>query len=62
MSTKEGRMAGEKNPSDWKDSIKDAVADAMKDVEVGETLVIDKIEVRKQNPVHQYRIWLAPTP
>ena len=56
-------MAGEKNPSDWKDSIKDAVADAMKDVGVGETLVIDKIEVRNtSNPVHQYRIWLAPTP
>jgi hypothetical protein len=55
-------MAGEKNPSDWKDSIKEAVEDAMKDVGIDETLVIDKIEVRKKNPVHQYRIWLAPTP
>jgi hypothetical protein len=55
-------MAGEKNPSEWKDSIKEAVEDAMQNVGVGQTLVIDKIEVRKKNPVHQYRIWLAPTP
>jgi hypothetical protein len=56
-------VAGEKNPSEWKDSIKEAVEDAMREVPVGETLVIDKIEVRnKSNPVHQYRIWLAPTP
>jgi hypothetical protein len=55
-------MAGEKNPSEWMGSIKEAVEDAMQNVGVGQTLVIDKIEVRKQNPVHQYRIWLAPTP
>jgi hypothetical protein len=56
-------MAGEKNPSAWKTSLKEAVADAMKDVGIGETLVIDKIEVRnKSNPVHEYRIWLGRTP
>jgi hypothetical protein len=49
------------NPSAWKETLKDAVADAMKDVGVGETLIIDKIEVRKKsNPIHEYRIWLAP--
>jgi hypothetical protein len=47
---------------EWKVSIKEAVEDAMKDVGIGETLVIDKIEVRKQNPIHEYRIWLAPRP
>jgi hypothetical protein len=56
-------MAAEGNPSAWKDTLKEAVADAMKNVPIGESLVIDKIEVRnKSNPVHEYRIWLAPTP
>lgn len=55
-------MAAEAKSSDWKMTIKEAVEDAMKDVGIDETLVIDKIEVRKKNPVHQYRIWLAPTP
>lgn len=47
---------------EWKNSIKEAVEDAMKDVGLDETLVIDKIEVRKKNPIHEYRIWLAPNP
>jgi hypothetical protein len=56
-------MAGGEKKSDWKESLKEAVADAMKDVGIGETLVIDKIEVRnKSNPVHEYRIWLGRTP
>jgi hypothetical protein len=56
-------MAAEGNPSAWKASLKEAVADAMKDVGIGETLVIDKIEVRNtSNPVHEYRIWLSPRP
>jgi hypothetical protein len=54
-------MAADKK-SDWKASIREAVEDAMKDVGVGETLVIDKIEVRKMNPIHEYRIWLGTTP
>jgi hypothetical protein len=49
-----------KNPSAWKKTLDEAVEDAMKDVDPGETLMIDKIEVRKKgNPVHEYRIWLA---
>lgn len=53
--------AGEKK-GDWKASIKEAVEDAMKDVGIGETLVIDKIEVRKKNPIHEYRIFLGARP
>jgi hypothetical protein len=56
-------MAGGDKKSDWKESLKEAVADAMKDVGIGETLVIDKIEVRnKSNPIHEYRIFLGTRP
>jgi hypothetical protein len=53
--------AGEKK-GDWRLTIKEAVEDAMKDVGIGETLVIDKIEVRKKNPLHEYRIFLGTRP
>ncbi|MDQ3778268.1 MAG: hypothetical protein M3310_05305 [Actinomycetota bacterium] len=44
---------------DWKETIREAVEDAMSEVPYGEVLVIDKIEVRKQNPIHEYRIVLG---
>jgi hypothetical protein len=48
------------NPeSNWKETIREAVEDAMADVPYGEVLVIDKIEVRKENPIHEYRIVLG---
>ncbi|HEY8192938.1 MAG TPA: hypothetical protein VIF36_03335 [Gaiellaceae bacterium] len=55
-------MAGDPKKGDWKDSIKNAVEDAMKDVPLNETLVIDKIEVRKKNPIHEYRVVLGTNP
>jgi hypothetical protein len=55
-------MAAEEKKGDWRLTIKEAVEDAMKDVGIGETLVIDKIEVRKKNPIHEYRIFLGARP
>lgn len=57
-------MSADKNKpeGDWKDTIRGAVEDAMKEVPLGEVLVIDKIEVRKENPIHEYRIVLGTRP
>lgn len=52
-------MAAEGKKGEWKDSLEGAIKDAMKEVPIGETLVIDKIEVRKKNPIHEYRVILA---
>jgi hypothetical protein len=46
----------------WKQSIKEAVEAAMEDQPVGTTMVIDKIEVRKKNPIHEYRVVLGTNP
>jgi len=43
----------------WKKTIKEAVEAAMEDQPVGTTMVIDKIEVRKKNPIHEYRVVLG---
>jgi hypothetical protein len=46
-------------PADkWKQSIKEAVEAAMDDQPVGTTMVIEAIEVRKKNPIHEYRVIL----
>jgi hypothetical protein len=50
------------NPGARKQTIKEAVEDPMRDVGISETLIVDKIEGRKKNPIHEYRIWLAPRP
>lgn len=44
----------------WKQSIKEAVEAAMADKPVGTTTVIEAIEVRKRNPIHEYRVILRP--
>ena len=41
--------------------MREAVEDAMSEVPYGEVLVIDKIEVRRDNPIHEYRIILGTT-
>lgn len=46
----------------WRQSIKDAVEAAMEDKPVGTTEVIEAIEVRKKNPLHEYRVILRPRP
>jgi hypothetical protein len=46
----------------WKKTIKEAVEAAMEDQPVGTTMVIDKIEVRKMNPIHEYRVVLGTNP
>jgi hypothetical protein len=46
----------------WKKTIREAVVAAMADQPVGTTMVIDKIEVRKKNPIHEYRVVLGTNP
>jgi hypothetical protein len=46
----------------WKKTINEAVVAAMEDQPVGTTMVIDKIEVRKKNPIHEYRVVLGTNP
>jgi hypothetical protein len=46
-------------PADkWKKTIREAVEAAMEDKPVGTTTVIEAIEVRKKNPLHEYRVIL----
>jgi hypothetical protein len=42
----------------WKKTIREAVEAAMADVPVGQTRIIEAIEVRKKNPLHEYRVIL----
>ena len=44
----------------WRQSIKEAVEAAMERKPVGTTAVIEAIEVRKKNPLHEYRVILRP--
>ena len=44
----------------WRKGIKEAVEAAMEDMPVGSTAVIEAIEVRKKNPLHEYRVILRP--
>ena len=44
----------------WRQTIKEAAEAAMEDKPVGTTAVIDAIEVRKRNPLHEYRVILRP--
>lgn len=44
----------------WRQTIKEAVEAAMEDKPVGTTAVIEAIEVRKRNPLHEYRVILRP--
>ena len=42
----------------WKQGIREAVEAAMEDQPIGTTMVIEAIEVRKKNPIHEYRVIL----
>jgi len=44
----------------WKETIRKAVEAAMEDKPVGTTMIIEAIEVRKKNPIHEYRVILRP--
>lgn len=44
----------------WKKTISEAVEAAMEGVPIGKTRVIEAIEVRKKNPLHEYRVILRP--
>lgn len=46
----------------WKKTIKEAVEAAMEDKPIGTKMIIDKIEVRKKNPIHEYRVVLGTNP
>jgi hypothetical protein len=44
----------------WKKTIKEAAEAAMESMPVGTTTVIEAIEVRKKNPLHEYKVILRP--
>lgn len=45
----------------WKKTINEAVEAAMENDPVGTKAVIEAIEVRKKNPLHEYRVILRPS-
>jgi hypothetical protein len=44
----------------WKKTFREAVEAAMENDPVGTKVVIEAIEVRKENPLHEYRVILRP--
>jgi hypothetical protein len=44
----------------WKRTIQEAIEAAMEDKPVGSTAIVEAIEVRKKNPLHEYRVILRP--
>jgi hypothetical protein len=44
----------------WRKSIEAAIEAAMEDKPVGSSAVVEAIEVRKKNPLHEYRVILRP--
>lgn len=44
----------------WRKTISEAVVAAMEDMPVGSSAIIEAIEVRKKNPLHEYRVILRP--
>lgn len=44
----------------WKKTITAAAEAAMENMPVGTTTVIEAIEVRKKNPLHEYKVILRP--